>query len=77
MTKFAAFRARLFVSPKNAVMRRRLHHASLVSVTDFALFAADVFRGGKGQGRGHLLAVHRLCCAYQQLRSWWQRTITI
>ncbi len=49
MTKFAAFRARLFVSPKNAVMRRRLHHASLVSVTDFALFAANIFRPGDGQ----------------------------
>jgi len=52
MTKFAAFRARLFVGAKNAVMRRRLHHASLVSVTDLALFATHVFRSGDGQDRG-------------------------
>jgi len=48
MANFAAFCASLLVWAKNAVMRRRLHHAGLVRMTDFALFTADIFCSGSG-----------------------------
>jgi hypothetical protein len=48
MADFAAFRPSLFVCTKYSVMRSRLHHASLIRMTDFALLAADILGSRSG-----------------------------